>query len=97
MHRCKKCHRKLTSQASKDRGYGPVCIRKEKEAQTELFDDIPIPTHMQAEEKELYEPYPLPQKVSYQIQLGLNFNPIIRQDMSALDKHEMVNRILNLK
>lgn len=29
--RCKKCHRELTDQTSRERGYGPICYAKREQ------------------------------------------------------------------
>ncbi len=29
--RCKKCHREITDQTSKERGYGPICFIKHQQ------------------------------------------------------------------
>jgi hypothetical protein len=52
--RCKKCHRELTDQTSKERGYGPICYAKREtdSIQMELDFDPLFPPGMPALEKQ---------------------------------------------
>jgi hypothetical protein len=36
--RCKKCHRELTDQTSKERGYGPICYAKREQDSLEQIE-----------------------------------------------------------
>jgi hypothetical protein len=95
--RCRLCGRKLRDPTSLLRKCGPICVKKIKlSEQIELsFDDLPEVVEQQEEQKKC-ESLPAKRKFAYKIQLGLNFEPVIKPDMSALDKHEAVNKILNL-
>ena len=93
--RCKICRRRLKDPVSVDRGVGPVCAIKLESDQAELFD-IPQ-VAIEVDDRVQYESYPLERKFSYQIQIGLNFNPAIRQDMTAIEKHAVVNKLLGLQ
>jgi hypothetical protein len=53
--RCKKCHRELTDQTSKERGYGPICYAKHQQEsvkQMELDFNPLFPPGLSALEKQ---------------------------------------------